>query len=320
MHPRLLLDIKKRGLTPHSRVNPRLNFSSYRATRVRAGFWLRVVVLGLAVIYMLFGLAFAPIEFRQIFAQTGGEEERAALERQLSEVEEQISQYEATVSSYKRQGKTLQAEIDRLSAKAKKLNLQIKSVETSILRLNQEIVENKGRVAVAEERLGFQRSALGSTLQSIYEKEDEGLFEIVLRNPRLSAFIRDMDNLLAFQDSLRLIVEDVEKLRDELLGERESLAVKKSDAEELRAYHNSQKGALQDAKAEKDQLLKITKGQESQYQALLKETQRTAAQIRSQIFKFLGGGELSFEEAYKFAKVAEQATGVRAAMILAVLD
>ena len=55
------------------------------------------------------------------FAQTGGEEERAALERQLSEVEEQISQYEATVSSYKRQGKTLQAEIDRLALKLKSL-------------------------------------------------------------------------------------------------------------------------------------------------------------------------------------------------------
>ncbi len=257
--------------------------------------------------------------FITVSAQTS-EEDRAALERQLVEVEEQISQYEATVSTYKKQGKTLQTEIDRLNSQIKKANLQIKSIEVSLNKLDQEISENKTQVVITENKLGFNKSALATALQSVYEKEQTSLFEVILRNPRLSNFLDDINNMLVLQDNLLVLVQKVEVIRDELVDEQEALAIKKSDAEALRKYHSTQKNTIQGTKKTKDQLLLATKGQESKYQELLKETKKTAVQIRSRIFEFLGGGELSFEEAYKFAKVAETTTGVRAALILAVLD
>ena len=65
--------------------------------------------------------------------------------------------------------------------------------------------------------------------------------------------------------------------------------MRKKDAKSLKAYQLSQKQATDNTKKEKADLLTATKGQESKYQDLLKQTQLTAAQIRSQIFKLLGG-------------------------------
>ena len=52
----------------------------------------------------------------------------------------------------------------------------------------------------------------------------------------------------------------------------------------------------------------------------MKESQKTAAQIRSRIFEFAGGGALTFEKAYQIAKSASGIVGIRPALLLAVLD
>src|SRR3989344_9010341 len=146
------------------------------------------------------------------------------------------------------------------------------------------------------------------------------MFELLLANPRISDFFGHVNNVSVLQTNIRATINQIKNLQDTLVEQKEQYAIARSDASTARSYQAAQKIETDTVKKTKNTLLTITKGQESKYQSLLKETKATAAQIRSRIFQLLGGGELSFEDAYQFAKLASGATGVRPALILAVLD
>lgn len=252
--------------------------------------------------------------------QISAEDQRKALEEDLQKYEKQIEEYESTITVLKKQGKNLTSEISQLNAKISKLNIQIKAINLNIKKLDGEINATESKIDIKEKEINFNKKALSAILQNIYENENKKTIEIILANPRLSDFFGDLNNLAAVQDGVKTVLQKIVGLKEKLVDEKETLSIERADAQELKNYVDSQKIVVSKTQTDKNNLLKTTKGKESEYQKILVETKKTAAEIRKQIFKLLGGGELNFEEAYKLAKIAEKATGVRAALILAVLD
>ena len=70
---------------------------------------------------------------------------------------------------------------------------------------------------------------------------------------------------------------------------------------------------------EKNTLLAITKNQETEYKKVLATREKEAASIRARLFDLRDTGSISFGQAYDYALTASKATGVRPAMILAIL-
>ena len=267
------------------------------------------------------GSALLTVNGSVAFAQTAANAaERQALENQLLELEKQIDQHEATIAEYQSQGKTLTKEIGALNAQVNKLNLQIKAVSLQVTKLDQEISTTKTQITTAEEDIDLNRSALIKLMQRLYENERKNLAEVLLQSPRLSDFFGNLNGILSVKDTLSQTVEKITALRSDLLEKKEDLAAKRSDVAALKAAQDAQKKSAQAVQKDKNVLLTQTKGQESKYQTILKEAKKTAAEIRNRLFEFIGGGSLTFEKAHDLAKVAERATGMRAAMILAVLD
>jgi peptidoglycan hydrolase CwlO-like protein len=320
--PQNLIDIRSR-VGSFSKLSQSVNLSRTRYLSVPLSLWGRYLVGSATIWIFLFGAGVVPFS---VMAPTGNaifaaenDAERAQLESQLQELEKQIAEDESTLSGYKQQGKTLQSEIDRLNTKISKLNLQLKAVTLTISQLDKNIKSTQNDIVDKEQNITDTKGVIGNLLQNIYEHESATTIEILLQNPQLSDFFGNLNNTLVVQDNLREQLEKVVALRDELVDKQQTLALQRNDAQALKEYQDSQKVAVQSTKSEKNNLLEVTKGQESKYQQLITEKKQSAADIRSRIFRLLGGGELPFGEAVKIAQVAERATGVRAALILAVL-
>lgn len=246
--------------------------------------------------------------------------ERDQLQAQLQQLETQIDQYQGQIQSYRQQGNTLNGEINQLNAKIASLNLQIQATNLTIEQLNQQIANTQTQISVTQGDIADKQTAIGGLLQSLYESDQTSLIETFLKNPRLSDLWNDTQNISLVQDNLRVAVQQLSNLQGELTDQEQQFEASKADAANAQAYQQAQASAVQSTKSQKAQLLAATKGQESKYQQLLTQTQATAAQIRNRIFQLLGGGQLTFEDAYQYAKLASGATGIDPAFILAILD
>jgi membrane-bound lytic murein transglycosylase B len=280
---------------------------------------LRLAAGAMAVWLLVGGSAIAPTT-QTLAANTTSQEERAALEEQLKDLELQIDEYESQVVSYQKQGTTLKGEVARLNSRIAKLNLQIKAITLQIGQLDVKIADTEGQITTTENEIDRHKTALARLLNELYQSDQATLLHIFLKNPKLSDFFSDLNSITLLQGNLRMAIREISDLRDDLESQKEQYALARADAASAREYQAAQKMETDAVKRQQDELLKITKGQESKYQQLVKETKQTAAQIRSRIFTLLGGGELTFEQAYDYAKLASGATGVRPALILAVLD
>ncbi len=312
---------RKNAVMEPDRFTRRIELGRGRLFVVPVKKLLRYAVFSIAILSFLFGLAHAPIDRTgALFAASTSETERAELEAELAKLEREIAQNEVTIATYKKQGNTLQSEINSLNAKIAKLNLQLKAITLTLQKLDSDMVTTQSEIVHKETSIGEYKESISSILQTLYEQDNQSMIELVMANPKFSDFFLDVNNLLALQDSLRETLIKVIELKNELIDQKETLALQYEDTEQLRLYQQQQAQAAKLTESEKKNLLTVTKGQESKYQAVVAEKKKSAAQIRSRLYELLGGGELPFGEAYNLAKIAADATGVRPALILAVLD
>jgi len=244
----------------------------------------------------------------------------SASQAQLNQLEEQINQYQNKIQEYSRQRQTLSREINILNDNIASLNLQIQAVQLSLNQLDAEIASTTENISITQASIDNANISIGNLLRYLYQNDNQSLMEIFLKNPTLSAFFDNFNNISLLQDNLREMIIKVTNLQTQLQNQKTELLLAQADAQSIAEYRAQQKQAIINLKNQKNQILAQTKGQEANYRALVKSTQETAAEIRKKIFQLLGGGQLSFGDAYQYAKLAQGATGIDPAFLMAILD
>jgi peptidoglycan hydrolase CwlO-like protein len=267
-------------------------------------------------------LIFSPA--RQTLAQNPGltevQNQKAKLEAELAELEREIAEKEAQLKDQKNQSTTLSGEIYSLTLKIKTAKLNIDAKNLTIKKLGGEIEEKSNTITNLSQKINRQRDSLAQLLRKANEIEAANVVELLLTKQTVSEFYSDLDSFNSIKKSVQVSVDEIKETKSQTEIEKASLEKKQDEELNAKKELEKQKRSVEKNESEKKKLLSISKDKEKEYQKVLAERAKKAAQIRSALFALRDTAAIPFGQALEYANMASKKTGVRPAFLLAILQ
>lgn len=244
---------------------------------------------------------------------------REQLESDLAKLEAQIKELNNSIAKTKEQGVSLKNDISILEKKIKESKLKIQSHDKAILKLNQSIKEKDKNLTFLNQKMQREKESLAQILRKTNHIEQYSIVDFSLQSDSLSSFFSDLDSFATLNSSLNKSFSQIRELQGEITEVKNQLLDEKDEETQKKIAQENEKKQVERNQNEKNNLLAVTKNQESQYKKVLAEREKEASQIRARLFDLRDVTAISFGQAYDLAVSASSKTGVRPALILAIL-
>ncbi|MCR4323284.1 MAG: hypothetical protein NUV61_04335 [Candidatus Azambacteria bacterium] len=250
-----------------------------------------------------------------VFSQTKEE-----LETELSNIEAQIAEYEKEITKTKTEKQTLANKISQLKKEQEKTQLQIKAISVEIKTLDATISTTQSSIQDATERLSMVKDQIANILQALHEQDQRSMTEIFFSEGGFPALFSDLESLQKLSQGLADKMNEIRGVKEDLESQYSELEVKQGEKKNFLAVQVLQRQSTQAKANEQSKLLKETQGRESRYQAMLTDSQKRAREIKGRIYELIDARvQITFGDAVGIAEWASEKTGVRPALILAIL-
>jgi membrane-bound lytic murein transglycosylase B len=264
--------------------------------------------------------AFAPFAPSALEAQELSPQERAELEKEYDKLQTEIASWEKVLAETRAKKGTLQGDVTLLNAQIKQAEAQIRSKNIAIGNIQTQITQKTAHIGELESKIDQGHSSIASLLRKQNQIDDLSLVEIALGADTAFQLFEDVDQMAAVQDNLLDEFATIRGVKRETEVEREALATRQNAELDAKYEVETKKAQVAKDEAEKQRLLTITKNEEQAYSQVLAERQAQAAAIRARLFPLRDTEGIQFGDAVEYAKQASAKTGVRAAVILAILS
>ncbi|MDB5245403.1 MAG: hypothetical protein JWN90_508 [Parcubacteria group bacterium] len=284
------------------------------------GTFSRRLVVGLCL--LLVSVVGISIASHPTAAQTTDEvaAKRAALQKQLDDLEAQIAATQTTLTGLNTEGQSIKRDISILDTGIKKSQLQIKATQVQIQALAQNITIHASTIGQLSGQLDSERQSLAQIIRKTREIDDSSLIEVVFSAEDVSTFFGDLDSFTTLKEAIGNSSNQLNKTKTATETEKDALITQKSEQERLRQLQASEEAKIVDQQNQKKKLLAANQSTKATYQSIFDTQQKTASQIRAELFALAGGsGQISLPAAISLAKAAGASTGVRPALILGIL-
>jgi peptidoglycan hydrolase CwlO-like protein len=255
-----------------------------------------------------------------IYSQTLSPQDKARLQAEYDALQVEIAQWQKVLEETKAKKNTLQGDVTILNAQIAKAEKEIKQRNITVTTLNTEINQKVKNITSLESRINNDKKLLANLLKKKDQNEVEPIFYLLLSSKDLSGLMTDIDNISSVNQGLQDLFAELRNVKTETQKEKEALDSKKNQELDAKYEVELKKKQIAQDQTEKKELLTFTAKAESNYQQVLSERQRQAEIIRSALFDLRDTTGISFAKALEYATYAAEKTGVRPAIILAILS
>lgn len=252
--------------------------------------------------------------------QPNSQAERAQLQQQLAQIEQEIAAAEADLSATKTQKNILANKVAQLKKQQASLQLQIKATNLKIKQLDDQLAETENGITDRVNRIKIQREQVASFMRALQQYNDLPIWYRVVAGNSIMDLFREVYDYSRLVSELGRSLSELNESKTQLQKDQEKLAEAQDSAQSLLNIKNLQAQKLTGTVVEQNQLLTTTRGQEKLYQNLIGGKKAAAKEIRGRIYQLLDvSTQISFGQAADLAKWVFAQTGVRPALVLAVL-
>lgn len=276
----------------------------------------------LAAATLFFTFSFIKTSFAQSVEEVCKKPEDAATEKlcdEYAKIKKEEAELEGSVQQQKAQSASIQTELSKLTTQIKQAQLSIDKKNVQIKQLSGDINLRDQTVKELNQKLERGKEDLAQLIRAKNELDDTSLVEIILAEENFSDFFVNVDTYNLLQSSLEELFAEIRDIRGLTEEEKAKLEKRRSEEQDVKAEIEAQQKQVKVKENEQSNLLSYSKQAEATLEGYLAEKRAKAAQIRSALFKLRDSAGISFGDAVKYAQTAGKATGVRPALILAIL-
>lgn len=244
---------------------------------------------------------------------------RADLQVQLDALNGQIAVQQAILEQKHSETSSIQRDISILDAQIQKDELSIRARDITIQQLTGSIGDKNATIVSLNGKLASERQSLAEIFRKTNAIDQATLAELVLSSDSVSSFYEDLNSFAFIQGALQQSFTEITDTKTQTAAAKADLEEKRAEEQQLRRDQIIQENQLKANKSQQATLLAAAKAQESQYQSVIRATQKVVAQIEAELFALRDTAPIPFGQALAYAQAASKKTGVSASFILGIL-
>lgn len=248
------------------------------------------------------------------------DEQIAQRQKEIDEVNKKIADLSAKKSETEQEAELIAIAIEQLQATLAKAERELANTKASITKVQITKKQTSEEVQSIEQDIAKKREELTALIRSLYEFEAEPMVRIFFSADSLSDVLRHREEYRIFQERAVTVVTAMHENESALREKQQNLEEQAQDLSQLQLILDAQADDLAEKKSIQGKFLAEKKQQQLEFESLIAEAKAAREEIGKQIFTLQSGKvNVSLKTAVDMAKFASSVTGVRGAIIMAVL-